>query len=143
MITVQNMTMGRQEAFEIFKRDYAGNDELEEQKRFLKKSYVEAKTLGESINTSRNKLSMIKLTIHIETFVSFLVFFLMKNNNNNKTDTLKSKCEHLYSQLEASGGGSSTSDERRMREYESSRKTMELEKEKYELSNNCVSTVNC
>ena len=51
--------MGRQEAFEIFKRDYAGNDEIEEQKRFLKKSYVEAKFLGELINTSRAKLSKI------------------------------------------------------------------------------------
>jgi kinesin family protein 6/9 len=52
------MSMGKQEAFEIFKRDYQGNVEIEEQKRFLKNSYAEAKLLGELINTTRNKLSM-------------------------------------------------------------------------------------
>lgn len=51
------MSMGRQEAFEIFKRDYSHNREIDEQKSFLKKSYAEAKLLGEIINTSRNKLS--------------------------------------------------------------------------------------
>ena len=51
------MSMGRQEAFEIFRRDYSRNEELDEQKAFLKKSYAEAKLLGELINTSRNKLS--------------------------------------------------------------------------------------
>ncbi len=55
---VQNMSIGRQEAFEIFKRDYQGNEDIEEQKKFLKKSYVEAKLLGELINATRNKLSM-------------------------------------------------------------------------------------
>ncbi len=54
------MSIGRQEAYEIFKRDYQGNEEIEEQKKFLKKSYVEAKLLGELINTTRNKLSMFK-----------------------------------------------------------------------------------
>ena len=49
--------MGRQEAFEIFKRDYAGNEEIDEQKRYLKKNYAEAKLLGEQINTTRTKLS--------------------------------------------------------------------------------------
>ena len=51
------MSMGRQEAFEIFKRDYTGNSEIEEQKKYLKKSYAEAKTLGELINSTRSKLS--------------------------------------------------------------------------------------
>jgi kinesin family protein 6/9 len=54
------MSIGRQEAFEIFKRDYQGNEDIEEQKKFLKKSYVEAKLLGELINSTRNKLSMLK-----------------------------------------------------------------------------------
>ena len=55
------MSVGRQEAFEIFKRDYQGNHEIEDQKKFLKKTYAEAKMLGEIINTARNKLSMINL----------------------------------------------------------------------------------
>lgn len=52
--------MGKEEAFEIFKRDYAGNMEIEEQKRYLKRSYAEAKTLGELINATRAKLNGIK-----------------------------------------------------------------------------------
>lgn len=52
------MSMGRQEAFEIFKRDYIRNSEIDEQKIFLKKSYTEAKQLGELINNTRNKLSI-------------------------------------------------------------------------------------
>lgn len=51
------MSLGRQEAYDIFKRDYTGNAEIEDQKRVLKKSYAEAKMLGEVINTTRNKLS--------------------------------------------------------------------------------------
>lgn len=50
------MSIGRQEAFETFKRDYVGNQEIEDQKKFLKKSYAEAKMLGELINTARTKL---------------------------------------------------------------------------------------
>ncbi|CAF0834221.1 unnamed protein product [Brachionus calyciflorus] len=57
---LQNMSVGRQEAFEIFKRDYSGNEEIEEQKKFLKKSYTEAKMLGELINSARNKLNHLK-----------------------------------------------------------------------------------
>lgn len=53
--------MGRQEAFEIFKRDYSRNSDIEEQKSFLKKSYAEAKLLGEQINTARTKLSKFRL----------------------------------------------------------------------------------
>ena len=59
------MSVGRQEAFEIFKRDYQGNHEMEDQKRFLKKSYAEAKLLGEMINTSRNKLSKCDLNFYL------------------------------------------------------------------------------
>jgi len=57
---LKDMSMGKQEAFEIFKRDYQGNVEIEEQKRFLKNSYAEAKLLGELINTTRNKLNNLK-----------------------------------------------------------------------------------
>lgn len=57
MFSVKDMSLGRQEAFEIFKRDYSDNNMIEEQKLFLKKSYAEAKTLGENINESRSKIS--------------------------------------------------------------------------------------
>jgi kinesin family protein 6/9 len=64
------MSMGRQEAFEIFKRDYHGNSEIEEQKRFLKKSYAEAKMLGELINKTRNKLSKKKRKLDVRSLIS-------------------------------------------------------------------------
>lgn len=53
------MSTGRQEAFEIFKRDYEDNHLIDEQKMFLKRGYADAKTLGEKINLSRNKISKI------------------------------------------------------------------------------------
>ena len=58
------MSIGRQEAFEIFKRDYAGNSEIEDQKRYLKQSYIEAKSLGELISKHRDKLSKLIVEIH-------------------------------------------------------------------------------
>ncbi len=51
------MSIGRQEAFEIFKRDYFDNAAIEDKKKQLKKNYNEAKTLGETINNSRNNIS--------------------------------------------------------------------------------------
>ena len=67
------MSTGRQEAFEIFKRDYADNHIIDDQKLFLKKGYAEAKMLGEKINTSRNKISLVKflkkyLILYFELF---------------------------------------------------------------------------
>lgn len=51
------MSTGRQEAFEIFKRDYPQNPMIEENKDALKQKYVEAKKLGEIVNKSRTKIS--------------------------------------------------------------------------------------
>jgi kinesin family protein 6/9 len=63
LFLVKDMSTGRQEAFEIFKRDYADNNIIDEQKLFLKKGYAEAKTLGEKINLSRNKINTLKTKI--------------------------------------------------------------------------------
>ena len=112
------MSMGRQEAFEIFKRDYSGNDELEDQKRYLKKNYSEAKLLGEQINTTRTKLSE-QFLIHFSNEFFNKVF--------NQKDHLKYKSEHLYAKLEENNA---LDDEKQNAEYESIRKTMEYEKEK-------------
>ena len=51
------MSTGRQEAFEIFKRDYSQNSVIEDNKDALKQKYVEAKKLGEYVNKSRTKIS--------------------------------------------------------------------------------------
>lgn len=49
--------MGRQEAFEIFRRDYDQNQSIEENKQVLKQRYAEAKTLGEIVNRARTTIS--------------------------------------------------------------------------------------
>lgn len=53
------MSVGRQEAFEIFKRDYEQNVTIEEQKVDLKQRYAEAKGLGKEVNESRQRISTI------------------------------------------------------------------------------------
>ena len=55
--SVGDLSMGRQEAFEIFRRDYSQNSAIEQKKAALKERYVEAKHLGECVNSARQKIS--------------------------------------------------------------------------------------
>ena len=55
------MSIGRQEAFEIFQRDYEHNDSIEDNKQELKERYAEAKSRGEIVNKSRAKISELRL----------------------------------------------------------------------------------
>lgn len=55
--SVGDMSVGRQEAFEIFRRDYYNNLTIEENKHNLKQRYAEAKSLGEGVNKSRQRIS--------------------------------------------------------------------------------------
>uniref|UniRef100_A0A8C0K4X8 Kinesin-like protein n=1 Tax=Canis lupus dingo TaxID=286419 RepID=A0A8C0K4X8_CANLU len=52
----EEMSLGRQEAFEIFKRDHADSVTIEDNKQILKQRFSEAKALGESINETRSKI---------------------------------------------------------------------------------------
>nr|XP_032646079.1 kinesin-like protein KIF6 isoform X3 [Chelonoidis abingdonii] len=54
------MSLGRQEAFEIFKRDYVDSITIEDNKQLLKKRFAEAKSLGEKVNEVRNKINYLK-----------------------------------------------------------------------------------
>lgn len=56
-LSVGDMSVGRQEAFEIFRRDYYNNPTIEENKHNLKQRYAEAKSLGEGVNKSRQRIS--------------------------------------------------------------------------------------
>lgn len=60
---LDEMSVGRKEAFETFRRDYSHNDTIEENKQNLKQRYAEAKRLGEQVNTSRQKINSIKSQI--------------------------------------------------------------------------------
>ncbi|XP_055993308.1 kinesin-like protein KIF6 [Sorex fumeus] len=56
----EEMSLGRQEAFEIFKRDHADSITIEDNKQILKQRFSEAKALGESINKARSKVGHLK-----------------------------------------------------------------------------------
>lgn len=60
---LDEMSVGRKEAFETFRRDYPHNDTIEENKQTLKQRYAEAKRLGEKVNSSRQKINSIKTQI--------------------------------------------------------------------------------
>ncbi|XP_074393327.1 kinesin-like protein KIF6 isoform X1 [Zonotrichia albicollis] len=54
------MSLGCQEAFEIFKQDHADSITIEDNKQLLKKRFDEAKCLGEKLNEVRNKINHLK-----------------------------------------------------------------------------------
>ncbi|XP_036271250.1 kinesin-like protein KIF6 [Pipistrellus kuhlii] len=56
----EEMSLGRQEAFEIFKRDHADSVTIEDNKQILKQRFSEAKALGENINETRSKIGHLK-----------------------------------------------------------------------------------
>ncbi|XP_057554171.1 kinesin-like protein KIF6 [Hippopotamus amphibius kiboko] len=56
----EEMSLGRQEAFEIFKRDHTDSVTIEDNKQILKQRFSEAKALGESINEARSKIGRLK-----------------------------------------------------------------------------------
>ncbi|XP_060225623.1 kinesin-like protein KIF6 isoform X1 [Meriones unguiculatus] len=59
----EGMSLGRQEAFEIFKRDHADSVTIDDNKQILKQRFSEAKALGESINGTRSKIGQLKEAI--------------------------------------------------------------------------------
>jgi len=53
------MSVGRREAYEVFRRDYERNDHtIESNKQTLNKLTVEAKQLGKQLGDSRKQISM-------------------------------------------------------------------------------------
>ncbi|KAM9563762.1 kinesin-like protein KIF6 isoform 1-T1 [Guaruba guarouba] len=56
----ENMPLGCQEAFEVFKRDHADSVTTEDNKQLLKQKFAEAKCLGEKLNEVRNKINNLK-----------------------------------------------------------------------------------
>nr|XP_045013560.1 kinesin-like protein KIF6 isoform X2 [Jaculus jaculus] len=59
----EQMSLGRQEAFEIFKRDHADSITIDDNKQILRQRFSEAKALGESINKARSKIGQLKEAI--------------------------------------------------------------------------------
>ncbi|CAN2391784.1 Belongs to the TRAFAC class myosin-kinesin ATPase superfamily. Kinesin family, partial [Pristimantis euphronides] len=55
--TGEQMSLGRQEAYDIFKRDYPGKVSIEDNKALLKQRFAEAKSLGQEVNNARQRIS--------------------------------------------------------------------------------------
>uniref|UniRef100_A0A3B1J1R4 Kinesin-like protein KIF6/9 C-terminal domain-containing protein n=1 Tax=Astyanax mexicanus TaxID=7994 RepID=A0A3B1J1R4_ASTMX len=82
------LSMGRQEAFEIFRRDHEDRLSIDDNKAILKQRFAEAKALGEQVNQARNRVSK-SLTLPIST--------QSLSNRMLKSDPLE---ERLRSQIE-------------------------------------------
>ncbi|XP_018610608.2 kinesin-like protein KIF6 isoform X1 [Scleropages formosus] len=54
------LSMGRQEAFDIFRRDHEDNVTIDDNKALLKQRFAEAKALGEQVNGARNRINELK-----------------------------------------------------------------------------------
>ncbi|NWX76366.1 KIF6 protein, partial [Alca torda] len=54
------MSLGCQEAFEVFKQEHADSITIEDNKQLLKQRFAEAKCLGEKLNEVRNKINHLK-----------------------------------------------------------------------------------
>ncbi|XP_062981684.1 kinesin-like protein KIF6 [Elgaria multicarinata webbii] len=90
------MSLGRQEAFEIFKRDYADSITIEDNKQLLKQRFAEAKSLGEKVNEIRNKINHLKGEItqrHMQKAAQSLVSPREMNEPDPVEETLRLQIE--------------------------------------------------
>uniref|UniRef100_A0A8B9VPR2 Kinesin-like protein n=1 Tax=Anas zonorhyncha TaxID=75864 RepID=A0A8B9VPR2_9AVES len=91
------MSLGCQEAFEVFKWDHADSITIEDNKQLLKQRFAEAKCLGEKINEVRNKINHLKGELtqrHIQRVV------LAVSNPSEELNTLDPVEEKLRTQIE-------------------------------------------
>nr|XP_021145148.1 kinesin-like protein KIF6 isoform X2 [Columba livia] len=91
------MSLGCQEAFEVFKQDHADSITIEDNKELLKQRYAEAKCLGEKLNKVRNTINHLKGEItqrHIQRAV------LAISSPSEELNTLDPVEEQLRTQIE-------------------------------------------
>ncbi|XP_028981217.1 kinesin-like protein KIF6 isoform X2 [Esox lucius] len=104
------LSLGKQEAFEIFRRDHKNQITIEDNKALLKQRFAEAKAYGEQVNKARNRVSVAGRPIekeevdHVEENICRQ---LEEEKKSYKTTfgclkTLKTEIEHLQLLLERS-----------------------------------------
>lgn len=74
-VSVGQMSLGRQEAFDLFMRDYEHQQQINDNKRILKDRYTQAKTLGMTLNSAKQRISMFGFPSNFAFFFSFVFFF--------------------------------------------------------------------
>ncbi|KAM4770829.1 kinesin-like protein KIF6 [Rhinophrynus dorsalis] len=93
----EEMSLGRQEAFEIFKRDYADRVTIEDNKGLLKQRFAEAKSLGEEVNKVRNRINELKGDVEQRRIQRAALGISSASDEMNKYDPVE---EELRSQME-------------------------------------------
>ncbi|NXI98718.1 KIF6 protein, partial [Psophia crepitans] len=91
------MSLGCQEAFEVFRRDHADSVTIEDNKQLLKQRFAEAKCLGEKLNEVRNNINRLKGEItqrHIQRAA------LAVSSPSEELNTLDPVEEKLRTQIE-------------------------------------------
>ncbi|XP_074899032.1 kinesin-like protein KIF6 [Buteo buteo] len=91
------MSLGCQEAFEVFKQDHADSITIEDNKQVLKQKFAEAKCLGEKLNEVRIKINHLKGEItqrHIQRAA------LAVSSPSEELNTLDPVEEKLRTQIE-------------------------------------------
>ncbi|KAJ1148073.1 hypothetical protein NDU88_000914 [Pleurodeles waltl] len=96
-IGAKEMSLGRQEAFEIFKRDYADSVTIEDNKQLLKQRFAEAKALGEKVNEARNKINQLKGEVEQRRMQKAALCVTGAATDVEEPDPVE---EHLRSQME-------------------------------------------
>ncbi|XP_038199714.2 kinesin-like protein KIF6 [Arvicola amphibius] len=108
----EEMSLGRQEAFEIFKRDHADSVTIDDNRQILKQRFSEAKALGESINQTRSKIGRLKDAItqrHLqqvalgisENMVTPSIPDLQEEKLRSQLEEEKTKYKTTFTQLKA------------------------------------------
>ncbi|KAJ7991314.1 hypothetical protein DPEC_G00296040 [Dallia pectoralis] len=59
------MSLGRQEAFEIFRRDHKNHITIQDNKALLKQRFAEAKAYGEQVNNARIRINELKKQLEL------------------------------------------------------------------------------
>ncbi|RUS78390.1 hypothetical protein EGW08_013838 [Elysia chlorotica] len=96
---VGNMSLGRQEAFDIFMRDYRDRKKIDTNKEILKQRYSEAKALGQQLNKSKQKMSNLNLLISkLNTLTDFGVAEGMEGETQMEKEIRKEMNaeKHIY-----------------------------------------------
>ncbi|KAG9268870.1 kinesin-like protein KIF6 [Astyanax mexicanus] len=90
------LSMGRQEAFEIFRRDHEDRLSIDDNKAILKQRFAEAKALGEQVNQARNRVNELKKQLEVRR-MQIVAEGVVKDQPNSESDPLE---ERLRSQIE-------------------------------------------
>ncbi|XP_044142517.1 kinesin-like protein KIF6 isoform X2 [Bufo gargarizans] len=96
--TAEQMSLGRQEAFEIFKRDYPDRVGIEDNKALLKQRFSEAKSLGEEVNNVRQRINHLKAAVEQRRMQQAALGVSSSYEDANKYDPAE---EELREQMEA------------------------------------------